>query len=601
MKRNYLIGILLAALAFAGSTRLSAQENGSGNQIVYFVPDGETVYDVMNHVTWLADANLAAEGVPGTLNFRFGLPLCNADSTDDCIWADGAMSYTTAQEWVRRMNAASYLGHSDWRLPSTPFQDSGCKSKGPSHESFGFGCSAGALGFLYYTALGIPAPNTAVPIPPNTVGPFQNFQPGVYWSHSYGGGLTTDSKANFSFADGGQGGTNTFNYSYVLPMIQGRIPGKTPPTTNTALELSPNGLTVYDPVADVTWPAVANLAAQQPFSLKPCESPGKPDPCVAGDGSMNYTSAEQFVADMNAANYGAETKKQLTWELPPSDPACPQYNCTERNPMGELYYTQLGLQAGTPVVPIPDDAAGPFHHLQPGYYWSCEAPTFDHPCVEDSTPVPNTDAQFDFSFGNGFLSTARELGAHFVTAYYVGCDSDESWCQTIKFGPIKGTEDALTSLGLSATASSGLAVSFSSNSATVCTVSGNTATLLFPGNCTIEASQAGDDSFESALPVQRTFTVDHALQTVTLPPIPNQTEGAALNLHATASSGLPIAYYASGSSIISNAIGPVPVCEIFGSVVDTLATGTCTIEAYQAGDDLYAPAFADRSFTVTAP
>jgi len=599
MKRNYLIGILLAALAFAGSTRLSAQENGSGNQIVYFVPDGETVYDVMNHVTWLADANLAAEGVPGTLNFRFGLPLCNADSTDDCIWADGAMSYTTAQEWVRRMNAASYLGHSDWRLPSTPFQDSGCKSKGPSHESFGFGCSAGALGFLYYTALGIPAPNTAVPIPPNTVGPFQNFQPGVYWSSSFGGGLT-DSKANFSFADGAQGGTNTFNYSYVLPMIKGEIPGE-PKASGTGLQLSHNGLTVYDAGAQVTWPANANLAAQDPFSLKLCESPTKPTLCVADDGSMNYASAEQFVADMNTANYGAETKKQLMWELPPSDPTCPQYNCTEGNPMGKLYYTQLGLQAGTPVVPIPDDALGPFHHLQPGYYWSCEAPTIDHPCVEDSTPVPNTDAQFDFSFGNGFLSTARELGAHFVTAYYVGCDSDESWCQTIKFGPIKGTEDALTSLGLSATASSGLAVSFSSNSATVCTVSGNTATLLFPGNCTIEASQAGDDSFESALPVQRTFTVDHALQTVTLPPIPNQTEGAALNLHATASSGLPIAYYASGSSIISNAIGPVPVCEIFGSTAAMISPGRCTIEAYQAGDDLYAPAFADRSFTVTAP
>jgi hypothetical protein len=45
-----------------------------------------------------------------------------------------------------------------------------------------------------------------------------------------------------------------------------------------------------------------------------------------------------------------------------------------------------------------------------------------HPCVEDSTPVPNTGAQFDFSFGNGFLSTAREPGAHFVMVYFVGCD-----------------------------------------------------------------------------------------------------------------------------------------------------------------------------------
>jgi hypothetical protein len=514
MRHRYAIGILLTALTIAGSARLSAQDNGPGNQIVYFIPDGGTVYDTVNHITWLTDANLAGQTLPDLENFRFGLPLCNADSTADCIWADGAMSYTTAQEWVGLLNAASYLGHNDWRLPSTPFKDSGCKSKGPSHESFGFGCSAGALGFLYYFALGIPAPNTAVPIPPNSVGPFQNFQPGVYWSRSFGGGLA-DNKANFSFADGARGGTNTFNYSYVLPMIKGEIPG-TGTVSGNGLVLSRNGLTVYDPVAKITWPADADLAAQEPFSLEPCKSPTKPTLCVAKDGSMNYASAEQFVADMNAANYGAETKEQITWELPPSDPACPQYNCTKHNPLGELYYTRLGLQAGTPVVPLPDNAVGPFLHLQPGYYWSCEAPTIDHPCVEDSTPVPNTDAQFDFSFGIGFLSTAREPGAHFVTVYYVGCDPDQAWCQAITFAPITATEDALSSLTLSATASSGLAVTFSSTTPNVCTVSGNTALLLFPGKCTIEASQAGDDSWESALPIQRTFTVGRA----TKPPIP---------------------------------------------------------------------------------
>jgi len=430
MRSNFAIAALVAALAIAGSVQLSAQDSAPGNWQLYLIPDGKTVYDSVNGVTWLTDANLAASKDADSANDaaaddappRFGLPLCNPASTGACIWADGAMSYTSAQEWVRRMNAAGYLGHSHWRLPSTPFKDSGCTSKGPSHENFGFGCSAGALGFLYYAALGIEAPNTAVPIPSNTVGPFQDFQPGVYWSGSYGGGLK-DSKANFSFADGGQGGTNTFNYSYVLPMIKGKIPG-TPPASGNGLELSPDGLTVYDPVADVTWPADANLAVQKPFSLKPCKSPAKPTLCMANDGSMNYASAEKFVADMNSANYGAETSLLLTvaWELPPSDPACPQYNCTERNPMGELYYNQLGLQAGTPVVPIPDNSLSPFLHLQPGYYWSCEGSAINQPCIADSTPVPNTGAQFDFSFGNGFLSTAREPGAHFVTVYFVGCD-----------------------------------------------------------------------------------------------------------------------------------------------------------------------------------
>jgi hypothetical protein len=430
MKRTFAIGTLLAALALAGAARLLAQDGASNNWQYSLIPNGATVYDAVNGVTWLTEADLAASVVADSPDDtaasldtppRFGLPLCNPDSTDECIWPDGAMSYTSAQKWVKRMNAASYLGHDNWQLPSTPLNDSGCSSKGPSNNNFGFGCSAGALGSLYYVGLGITAPNTAVPIPPNTVGPFQNFQPATYWSRSKGGGLA-DSIANFSFADGAQGGTNSFNYSYVLPMIKGRIPMKKQPDTATGLELSPDGLTVYDPGADVTWAADANLAAQEPFSLKTCKSPGHPALCVAADGSMNHASAEQFVADMNAANYGAETEKQLTWELPKSDPGCPQYNCVNGNPMGELYYTELGFQAGTPVVPIPEIATGPFLHLQPGYYWTCEASAVGQPCVKDSTPVPNTGAQFDFSFGNGFLSTAREPGAHFVTVYFVGCD-----------------------------------------------------------------------------------------------------------------------------------------------------------------------------------
>jgi hypothetical protein len=56
MRHRYAIGILLAALACIGSAQLSAQDNGPGNQIVLLIPDGKTVYDTVNHVTWLADA-----------------------------------------------------------------------------------------------------------------------------------------------------------------------------------------------------------------------------------------------------------------------------------------------------------------------------------------------------------------------------------------------------------------------------------------------------------------------------------------------------------------------------------------------------------------
>jgi hypothetical protein len=272
--------------------------------------------------------------------------------------------------------------------------------------------------------------------------------------------------------------------------------------------------------------------------------------------------------------------------------------------MGNLYYDQLYFPAGTPVVPVPDIPVGPFNHLQPFPYWECLAARIQDACkpaIETLTDEPGFNSEWGFSFGTGFLGTERVNANHYVTAYFVGCDQDEPWCQTIKFGPIKGTKDALTSLGLSATSSSGLPVSFSSKTANVCTVSGSTASLLFPGNCTIEASQAGDDSFESALPVQRTFTVGHAAQTVTFPPIPTQKQGAAVHLRATASSGLEVTFFASSSQAISLAIGPAPVCLVLGNIADMLKPGTCIIGAYQAGNDLYAAALAERSFTVTAP
>jgi hypothetical protein len=67
-----------------------------------------------------------------------------------------------------------------------------------------------------------------------------------------------------------------------------------------------------------------------------------------------------------------------------------------------------------------------------------------------------------------------------------------------------------TPLTLTATASSGLAVTFTSATPTVCTVSGNTATFLQAGTCTIDANQSGDASYSAAPQVQQSFTVNAA-------------------------------------------------------------------------------------------
>jgi hypothetical protein len=79
--------------------------------------------------------------------------------------------------------------------------------------------------------------------------------------------------------------------------------------------------------------------------------------------------------------------------------------------------------------------------------------------------------------------------------------------QTITFNalPVKTYGDP--SFTLSATSSSGLAVSFASSDLSVATVSGNTVTLTGPGVATITASQAGNATYAAASNVPQNLTV----------------------------------------------------------------------------------------------
>jgi len=80
--------------------------------------------------------------------------------------------------------------------------------------------------------------------------------------------------------------------------------------------------------------------------------------------------------------------------------------------------------------------------------------------------------------------------------------------QTITFNN-PGAQNFGTSPTLPATASSGLAVSFSSTTLAVCTItSGGTLSFITTGNCTIDANQAGDAAWLPAPTVQRSFSVN---------------------------------------------------------------------------------------------
>lgn len=79
--------------------------------------------------------------------------------------------------------------------------------------------------------------------------------------------------------------------------------------------------------------------------------------------------------------------------------------------------------------------------------------------------------------------------------------------QTISFSPLPDKRVGDPPFNVSATASSGLPVSFASLTPTVCTVSGSTVTLIRTGACTLQATQAGNATFKPATPVTRSFLV----------------------------------------------------------------------------------------------
>ena len=369
--------------------------------------DGNTVYDTVNNISWLADANTPAAN-------QFGLPLCGTNiDPKTCINPSGSMSYQAAANWVRAMNAANYLGHNTWQIPTNPLTDMSCPLVGPNGGSFGYTCMASALASLYYSGLGLQAPNTAVPLPDHTIGPFTNFQPYSYWAQS-------STAQTFSFNSGWVGSNTQTDFLYVLPMIPGKIPG-TPAATGTGLQVNPGGQTIYDPLANVTWLANANIAATNRLGLPPCTTFNTPRICVAQDGAMNTNSASQFVANMNTYN-GNGYLGQTNWQLPPLDASCMQYNCNgTSNPMGQLYYNQLGLTAGTSVVPTPDIAVGPFTNIQPYLYWACQA---DHITDACQTTLPAPGFEWSFTFGSGFQGTDIFANDLYVTAYFVGQPSN---------------------------------------------------------------------------------------------------------------------------------------------------------------------------------
>jgi len=168
--------------------------------------------------------------------------------------------------------------------------------------------------------------------------------------------------------------------------------------------------------------------------------------------------------------------------------------------------------------------------------------------------------------------------------------------QTITFAPLPDRPLGSPPFPISATASSGLPVTFLSETPSVCVYRSNSSpsnSLVYLnslGTCSIEAIEYGDGNYLSAaVIVSFAVTAAGPPQTITFPPISDQPfTWAGIPLMATASSGLPVSYDASA-----------PTCTVHGSNLLLFALGTCTIIASQNGNGTVPPATpVTRSFTI---
>ena len=155
--------------------------------------------------------------------------------------------------------------------------------------------------------------------------------------------------------------------------------------------------------------------------------------------------------------------------------------------------------------------------------------------------------------------------------------------QTISFGPAPSLEVGGTAT-VRASASSGLAVSYSSLTPAVCTVNATSGLVkrLAGGACSIAAGQPGSTIWAAAPQVVQTLDAGVAVQSLSFAPASDVVVNGTTTVRAIATSGLPATYVSLSTAICSVASST--------GIVTGLMAGTCTIGAEQAGNAAWAAA-----------
>ena len=139
------------------------------------------------------------------------------------------------------------------------------------------------------------------------------------------------------------------------------------------------------------------------------------------------------------------------------------------------------------------------------------SPTGDWVLPQSTTPetcVPNGFFIRLISGGTCTLTfQTAETSTYLASDLYKSSFEISRSSQTITFTPPATANLASRTVALSATASSGGAVTFSTTSTSICSVAGSTLTLLKSGNCSVTATQAGTSTLAPATATATTTIV----------------------------------------------------------------------------------------------
>ena len=163
--------------------------------------------------------------------------------------------------------------------------------------------------------------------------------------------------------------------------------------------------------------------------------------------------------------------------------------------------------------------------------------------------------------------------------------------QFITFAPLAGKTFGDADFNVSATASSGLPVSFSIASGPA-TILGSTVHITGAGTVTVRASQAGNGNYNPAPDVDQSFEVAKANQAIVFAALTDKTYGDSPFTVSATGGG-------SGNAVTFNASGNCTSGGLNGSTITITGAGPCTVTASQAGSANYnAAPDVPRSLTV---